>query len=158
MPAVGQAFIIEPAPGRRIVHTFGMRALSRALGIVNYTDAKGSAATAYASAIRKAAAPIAETASAIAPRRSGDFAGSFKIRGGRGGAFLVSSDYGAGVIEYAGADHHGLALTAAWGPPARAMWPAINQHLDEVAAATSAAVEATYQALVSKDWTVYPDP
>lgn len=155
MTAVGQAIIIEPRPGRRIIHTYGMRALSRALTTVSY----GEITKVYAKAIKTAAEPIAETARAMAPVRTGEFAASIAIRGGRSGASLAAKDVAAGVIEYAGpADELGRGLTAAWGPPARALWPAIDKHIDQVAVATSAAVEATFQALVSKDWTVYPDP
>lgn len=163
MPAVGQAFIIEPKAGRRIIQTYGMRALSAALTKLTFDDIH----LVYAREIREAAEPIAQTASEKAPSTSGDFAGSISIKGGRMGAYLVSTDPGAGPIEFAGpADTpeqwpsygRGDVLTEHWGEPARALFPAIEEHLEEVALKTSEVVSRTFQTLCSKDFSAYPDP
>jgi len=113
VPAVGEAFIIAPA-GRRLIHTYGMRALSAALTKVTYDDVH----LVYAAAIREAAQPIADTANRLAPKATG----------------------------------------ARWGMPSRSAFPAIEQHLPEVAVSTSQAVTEMYNALCSRDWSGYPDP
>jgi hypothetical protein len=161
VPAVGEAFIIAPA-GRRLIHTYGMRALSAALTKVTYDDVH----LVYAAAIREAAQPIADTANSLAPKATGDFA-DWAIRGGRTGASLVNTDPGAGVIEFASpADTPdqwpsygaGDVLSDRWGMPSRSAFPAIEQHLPEVAVSTSQAVTEMYNALCSRDWSGYPDP
>lgn len=157
MTGVGSTSVINAAPGRLIVHTFGMRTLSKALTTLTFDDVH----KVYAKAIKAAAEPVAADARSRAPKTSGDFAGSIDIIGGRLGATLRSTDPGAGVIAFAGPSDtpdqarygFGDVLTKRFGSPDRAFFPAIEAHIGEVAAATQVAVEWAYSQLCDREWT-----
>lgn len=144
--------IIAIAPGRLIIQTVGLRELSKLMTAVTLDEIP----KVLAREMKEAGQPIADLAEAYAPNVSGDFAGSISIRGGRSGISLVSTDDGAGVIEFARQGHHGEPLNAAWGGPPRALFKAINEKLPEVEQAVGAAIEKAYQGYVARAFTT-PD-
>jgi hypothetical protein len=155
---VGATEVINACPGRLVIHTYGMRALSAALTRLSYGDIK----RVYAAAIRAAAEPIAGTARDLARRTSGEYAGSISIGGGRTGAVLRASDPAAGPIEFANAGAYASVpahqragqQVSAYARPmnlpgsgGQALFPAIERHADAVAQKTGEVVAAAYQAL-----------
>jgi len=168
VPAVGSTYLISGPGGRVVIHTYGMRDISAAFSAMGGMAPVGSLKlkSTYTKAIRGAAAPIAVTARSLARNTSGAYAGSIKIGGGRSGAVLRATDAGAGPIEFANpgawasvpAHTRGGSQVSAYarqmnlpGSGGQALFPAIEQHLDEVALATEVAVTGAFQALVDSN-------
>jgi len=164
VPNVGSTSVVNIAPGRVIFHTYGMRDLSAAFSALGGQAPIGSLKlkSEYAKAIRAAASPIAATARGLARNTSGAYAGSIKIGGGRSGAVLRATDPGAGPIEFANpgawasvpAHSRDGSSVRAYARPmnlpgsgGQALFPAIEQHIDEVALATEVVVTDAFQRL-----------
>lgn len=139
--------------GRLFVHTHGLRELSKAL-----SGAPRELQRDVAAAMKHRAEPTAERARQLAWAfaASGEFASSIKIEGGRAGVFLAAKDSGAGPIEFA---HPGALATTGpnrgepigvpygGGPPARALFPAIEQTIGDLAAGLTEQIETTLAVL-----------
>jgi len=138
--------------GRIFVHVHGLRELSKALG-----GAPRQLQRDIAAGMKRAAQPTADRAAQLAGPFSltGGFASSIKITGGRAGVFLSATDPGAGPIEFA---HIGALVQSgpragqrvgvpAGGTPARALFPAIEDTIDDLAAALTQQVERTLTVL-----------
>jgi hypothetical protein len=132
--------------GRMIIHTHGLREFSKDIG-----GAPKEVRKAVAANMRQAAEPIAKSAQshARAISFSGDFAASIKIAGGRSGVSLVASDKAAGPIDFARPGARGL--SGKWagkpigvpdGSPSRALYPGIEDSIDEVAQNLSDVIDA----------------
>ncbi len=126
--------------GNRIqVH--GLRDLSRELTAWRDKDLNKE----FANDLKRAAEPVARRAGQIAPNRSGTFAGSYKIAGGRSGVFLRSTDPEGPYKEFQQHTPQGRGLTALHGPPARSSFPAIEDEADGVVRDLEAAVTRVLQ-------------
>lgn len=133
--------------GRIFVHTHGLRELSKALGGAPKELQKDIGAS-----FKRAAEPVAQRARDLAWgfADTGHFASSIKITGGRAGVFLTSNDEGAGPIEFAhigalaqSGPGAGQPIGVPDGSPARALFPAIEDTIDDLAAALTAQIEKT---------------
>lgn len=135
--------------GRLFVHTHGLRELSKTL-----SGAPRELQRDIAASMKHAAEPTAERARQIAWAfaDTGDFASSIRIDGGRAGVFLRATDPGAGPIEFA---HMGALATSGpgagepigvphgGGAPARALFPAIEDTIEDLAEALTRQMETT---------------
>ncbi len=158
----GAPLVIAMGP-RLIIHVEGAREISAAMTAFTDRDAQRT----YAAAIRDAIEPIAGDVVDHAARRTGDFAGSVKVLGGRAGAALASSDPGAGPIDFSGPGSvvrnvpaklrdlslpgsFGDVLTARYGEPSRFFFPAIDRHIDEVADHVGEVVAEGYNRVIQE--------
>ncbi len=148
MPGVGSVELLNMAPGRVVIHTVGLRELSKTLTRVAIDDLPKR----FAKEMRAAGEPIAQKARGYAPDTSGDFAGSIRIAGGRSGISLVSKDEAAGVIDFARQGPRGEPLTAAWGPPSRSLFRAIDEELPRVAEDVEGAIARVVDAYLAADY------
>ncbi len=137
--------------GRLFVHTHGLRELSKTIG-----GASRDLQRDISAGFKHSAEPIAERARqfAWAFADTGAFASSIKIDGGRSGVFLRAADEGAGPIEFA---HPGALATSGPGAgepigvppgtPARALFPAIEEGIEDMAQALTRQIETTLMVL-----------
>lgn len=137
--------------GRMIVHVHGMRELSKTLGGAP-RELQRDISTGMKRAVEPTAARARQIAYAFAD--SGDFASSIKIAGGRAGVFLASNDEGAGPIEFANpgavafsGPGRGKPIGVPAGTPARALFPAIEETIDDIAEALTRQIETTLMVL-----------
>lgn len=143
--------------GRPVVHLHGMRELSKAL-----SGAPKELRKVVGQGFKDDAEPVADRARQLgmAIADSGDFASSIKITGGRAGVYLQSNDPGAGPIEFA---HPGALATSGPGRgepigvpsgfPARALFPAIEQTIDDLALALEARMQLTLDTMFDRQFT-----
>lgn len=139
---------------RMVVHVQGLRDLSKACKLMPKESQR-----AIRDAFRTAAEPIADRArqlaSAIAD--TGAFRDSISIQGGVSGVFLRATDPGAGPIEFArpgalatSGPGVGKPIGVPHGTPARVLFPAIDDTIDEVAENITDAVERTWILLTNE--------
>ncbi len=131
--------------GNRI-QLVGLRDISRELTAWGDKDLNRE----FASDLKRAAEPIADTAGILAPHRSGDFSGSYRIDGGRSGVFLRSTDPDGPYKEFQQHTPQGRGLTALHGPPARSSFPAIEQEGEGVAQDLAAAIDANLRKVFAR--------
>jgi len=122
--------------GNRI-QVIGLRDLSRELTAFGDKDLNKE----FGDELKQAVEPVADVASRMAPRRTGQYADSFKVTGGRAGVYLRSTDPTGPYKEFMHRPPQGQGLTARWGTPARAAFPAIEQEIDNVAHDLGVAVD-----------------
>ena len=139
--------------GHLFVHTHGLRELSKTL-----SGASRDLQRDVNAGFKRAAEPVAQRARdlAYAFADSGAFASSIRIDGGRSGVFLRATDEGAGPIDFA---HPGavavrgpnagepIGVPYGGGSPSRALYPAIEDTIEDLAEALTRQVETTLMVL-----------
>lgn len=162
----GRTEVVNLAPGRIVIHTVGLRELSRALS--DFTDRE--VPRTFAREMKEAGEGISVTARSHAQSfaKTGDFAGSISVSGGRSGIFLRSTDPGAGTIEFANLGAGGIGRASGkdkrrrpWGAPksltpARALFPGIEEELPKAEARIAEVIERMAQAVEGRAYST-PD-
>lgn len=148
MAGLGSTSVINAAPGRVVIHTVGLRELSKIMSSV----AIGDVPKVFAAEMKGAVEPIANLARGYARSiaDSGDFAESIGITGGRSGVNLRSRDPGAGPIEFA---RPGNRYAPHGGDAPRSLFRAIDEGIDDASIKVAAAVERAVKAYTDRNYT-----